>query len=150
MAFTKTEDEFGRQVHIWVGNESEDGTGDWHVIKTDTSGRVLLGATTNVIGKVGHDSTGFGHGVETCDSAGTDQPIVTSSTPAKRVKVQAQTDNTDGVAVGGSGVDAVVATGTGILLYAGDWSDWINVDDLDEVYFDALVTGEGVRFIYET
>ncbi len=103
-----------------------------------------------VIGRVGHDITGIGHGVETCDSAGTHQSIVTSSTPAKRVNVQAQTDNTSAVAVGATGVDATVATGTGILLYAGDWTGWMNVDDLDEVFFDALVTGEGVRFIYET
>lgn len=112
---------------------------------------IILAGGTAVIGRVGHDSTGIGHGVETCDSAGTGQAIVTSSTPAKRVNVQAQTDNTDAIAVGASAaVDAAVATGNGLLLSAGDWSDWINVTNLNQVFFDALVTGEGVRFMYET
>ncbi len=111
---------------------------------------IILATGSAIIGRVGHDSTGIGDGVETVDSAGTDQAIVTSSTPAKRVNVQAQTDNTSAVAVGASGVDAVVATGTGMLLYAGDWTGWMNVDDLADVFIDALVTGEGVRFIYET
>lgn len=112
---------------------------------------IVLAAGTAIIGRVGHNSTGIGHGVETCDTAGTGQAIVTSSTPAKRVNVQAQTDNTSAIAVGASAaVDATVATGNGILLYAGDWAGWLNVDNLADVYFDALVQHEGVRFIYET
>lgn len=98
----------------------------------------------------GHNVSGFGSGTETVDSAGTAQAIVTASTPAKRVMIQAQTDNTNGVAVGDSGVVATVATGDGILLYAGDWTPWINVDNLQDAYIDAIVTDEGVRFIYET
>ena len=92
---------------------------------------------------------GIGHGVETVDSAGTDQAIVTSSTPAKGVIVQAQTDNTDAIAVGATGVDATIATGNGIILYAGD-SVYIPCDNLDAIYIDAIVTGEGVRFTYFT
>lgn len=41
MAYEKTEDRFGRQVTPVVGNESEDGTGDWHVLKLDSSGRPI-------------------------------------------------------------------------------------------------------------
>jgi len=140
----KTEDSLGRQIHPILFNTAKDGSGTYYYPLVDSAGKLIL--TT-----VGHDSTGFGHGVETCDAAGTGQAIVTSSTPAKRVNVQAQTDNGNAVAVGASAaVDATVATGNGILLYAGDWTDWINVDDLADIFFDALVTGEGVRFIYET
>ncbi len=38
MGFTKTEDELGRQAKVMLGNESEDGTGTWHVAVTDPSG----------------------------------------------------------------------------------------------------------------
>ena len=140
MAYTKTEDDLGRQVTPIVGNESEDGTGTWHALLVDTSGRALIS----------HDKTGIAHGVKTVTSAGTHEPLVASSTPAKRVICQAQTDNANGVAVGGDTVDATVATGNGILLYAGDWTPWIEVDDLADVYVDSLASGEGVRFIYET
>ncbi len=110
---------------------------------------IILAAGTAVVGRFGHDITGIDHGVETVDSAGTHQAIVTSSTPAKGVIVQAQTDNTNAIAVGATGVDAVIATGTGIILYAGD-SVYIPCDDLAEVFIDALVTNEGVRFTYFT
>lgn len=94
-----------------------------------------------------HATRTIGHGVKTVTSAGTDEPLVASSTPARWVEVQAQTDNTDGVAVGGSGVDATVATGTGILLFAGE-SRMFPINDLTDIYVDALVSGEGVRYIY--
>ena len=93
--------------------------------------------------------TGIGHGVETVDAAGTHQAIVTSSTLAKVVIIQAQTDNTGAIAVGASGVDATVATGTGVLLLAGD-SVTLEVDDLADVFIDATVTDDGVRFTYLT
>uniref|UniRef100_A0A6M3J9A1 Uncharacterized protein n=1 Tax=viral metagenome TaxID=1070528 RepID=A0A6M3J9A1_9ZZZZ len=126
-------------------------TAEGHEVTEDTGDtvKVTLQTGTNAIGKVGHNKTGIGHGVETVDAAGTDQPIVTSSTPAKVVIIQAQTDNTGAIAVGGSGVDATVATGTGVLLYAGD-SITLEVDDLADVYIDATVINEGVRFTYLT
>ncbi|KKN76897.1 hypothetical protein LCGC14_0365480 [marine sediment metagenome] len=117
---------------------------------TANANEVVLKAGTADVGKVGHNKTGIGHGVETVDSAGADQPIVTASITAKSVIIQAQTDNTSAIAVGAPGVDATVATGNGILLYAGDWTPWLEIDDLFEVYIDALVTDEGVRFIYLT
>jgi len=42
MAFTDTEDEYGRQVEVAVGNEEEDGTGTWHCLKTDSDGKVEI------------------------------------------------------------------------------------------------------------
>lgn len=103
---------------------------------------------TNAIGRVGHDITGIGHGVTTVTTAGTDVALA-ASTPCKRVDIQAQTDNTSGIAVGGSGVDAVVATGTGIYLNPGDIYS-LEIDNLADVYIDSLVNGEGCRFTYYT
>lgn len=68
-------------------------------------------------------------------------------TPCKWVIVQAQTDNTDVVAVGGPKVLATVATGTGVALAAGE-SITLPVRDLMEVWIDAVVDGEGVRYTY--
>jgi len=99
-------------------------------------------------GVVGHNITGIGHGVKTVTTAGTDVALATS-TPCKRVTIQAQTDNTSLIAVGGSGVDATIATGTGVILYPGDVFE-LDIDNLADVYIDSLVNGEGVRFTYFT
>ncbi len=107
-----------------------------------------ISAGTNVIGKVGHDKTGIGHGVKTVTTAGSDEALAASTT-AKVVILQAQTDNTSAVAIGATGVDATVATGNGILLYAGD-SMTLEIDNLADVFVDALVAGEGVRYTYLT
>lgn len=93
-------------------------------------------------------------GVKVVASAGTDVALSATSLKVKRVTIQAQIDNTSGVAIGGSGVDATVATGTGELLYAGDAPiEMIPEDgdtlDLADIYVDSLVSGEGVRFRYE-
>jgi hypothetical protein len=92
--------------------------------------------------------TGIGHGVKTVTTAGTDVALA-ASTACKKVTIQAQTDNTSIVAVGGSGVDATVATGTGIVLNPGDAYEF-EIDNLADVYIDSLVSGEGVRFTYFT
>lgn len=125
------------------------GTDQTGIDLADLLTAIVLATGTAVIGKVGHDKTGVGHGVKTVTTAGTHEALVASSTPAKVVIIQAQTDNTSGVAVGGNEVDATVATGNGILLYAGD-SIVLEVDDLIDVYVDALVSGEGVRYTYMT
>lgn len=103
---------------------------------------------TNAIGRVGHDITGMGHGVTTVTTAGTDV-VLAASTACKRVFIQAQTDNTNVIAVGVSGVDATIATGTGILLFPGDVMDF-DIDNLADIYIDSLVDGEGVRYTYFT
>ena len=92
--------------------------------------------------------TGIGHGVKTVTTAGTDVALAASTT-CKRITIQAQTDNTNIIAVGGSGVDATIATGTGVVLYPGDVFE-LEIDNLADVYIDSLVNGEGVRFCYFT
>lgn len=95
----------------------------------------------------GHNTTGIGCGVKTVTTAGTDVAIVAASTPAKWVEIQAQTDNTGLVAVGAAGVDATIATGTGVALYAGERLTLL-VTNLADVYIDATVNSDGVRFTY--
>lgn len=109
-------------------------------------GDVTLLPGTADIGKVGHNTTGLGHGVKTVTTAGTDVALA-ASTVAKWAVIQAQTDNTGVIAVGAAGVDAAVATGTGVLLAAGE-SVTLPVDNLADVFIDATVNGEGVRFTY--
>lgn len=107
-----------------------------------------LPAGTNAIGKTGHDITGIGHGVTTVTTAGTDVALA-ASTVCKKVIIQSQTDNTGLIAIGTSGVDATIATGTGVLLYPGDAIE-IEIDNLADVYLDSTVNGEGVRYTYFT
>lgn len=99
-------------------------------------------------GVVGHNITGVGHGVKVVTTAGTDVVLATS-TPCKKVDIQAQTDNTGLIAVGGSGVDATVATGTGIILNAGD-NYCLEIDNLADIFIDATVSTDGVRYTYYT
>lgn len=107
-----------------------------------------LPAGTNEIGKVDHAITGIGHGVKTVTMAGTDVALA-ASTACKRVTIQAQTDNTSLIAVGATGVDATIATGTGVVLYPGDVFE-LEIDNLADIYIDSLVNGEGVRYTYFT
>jgi len=93
-------------------------------------------------------TTGLGDGVKTVTAAGTDEALA-ASTAAKWVMIQAQTDNTSKIAVGATGVDATIATGDGVLLDPGD-AVTIPCDNLADIFIDALVSGEGVRYIYGT
>lgn len=96
--------------------------------------------------KVDHNTRTLGHGVKTVAAAGTDEALAATKI-IKWVIVQAQTDNTGIIAVGGAGVDATVATGTGVALTAGT-SVTLAIDDLARVYIDSTVSGDGVRYTY--
>lgn len=109
---------------------------------------IVLAAGSAVIGKVDHTTTGIGHGVTNVTTAGTDVALA-SSTPAKWVVIMARRTNTANIAVGGSGVDATASTGNGVTLAAGE-SITLPVDNLADVYIDATVNGEGVRYTYGT
>ena len=115
---------------------------------TANANEVVLKASTANVGKVGHDATGIGHGVTTVPTAGVDV-VLASSTTCKILIIQAQTDNTGVIAIGGSGVDATIATGTGVALYAGEVIP-LELDNLADVYIDATVSTDGVRYTYLT
>ena len=73
--------------------------------------------------------------------------LVATSTPARRVTVQAFNPNTGIVALGGS--DVVAATDTtaiGVQLSAGDAFEF-DIDDLPKVYLRARTGGEGVTLV---
>lgn len=99
-------------------------------------------------GVVGHNITGGADGVTVVSSAGTDV-VLASSTACKKVDIQAQTDNTGLIAVGFIGVDATEATGTGIILNPGDIYS-LEINNLNSIYIDSTVSGDGVRYTYYT
>ncbi len=95
------------------------------------------------------NQTTVGHGHKEVTTAGTDV-VLAGSTPCKRVTIQAYLANTGKIAVGGSGVDAsaTIGTGTGALLSAGE-SISFDIANLDAIYIDSTINGEGVRYIYQ-
>ena len=107
-----------------------------------------ISAGTNIIGKVGHDITGGADGVKTVSNAGTDEALG-GDVDCKKIDIQAQTDNAGLIAVGFTGVDATEATGTGVILYAGDTYS-LEMVNLNLIYIDSTVSGEGVRYTYFT
>ena len=123
--------------------ELSDGAKAKQMVLIDGDGNEAAAAT---IGKVDHTTTGIGHGVKVVTTAGTGV-VLASTTAAKWLTVQAQTDNTGFIAVGATGVDATVATGTGVLLAAGE-SITLPIDNLADIFIDSTVSGEGVRYTY--
>lgn len=111
-----------------------------HVAIVDGDGTQITTFSTS------HSITGGADGVTTVTTAGTDVALA-SSTACKRVTIQAQTDNTGLIAVGFTGVDYTEATGTGIILYPGDAYE-LDIDNLADIYIDASVSGDGVRYCY--
>lgn len=85
-------------------------------------------------------------GRKTVTAAGTAEALA-ASTACKLITITAETDNTDIVVVGGSTVVAALATRRGVPLDPGD-SYELGIDDLADVYIDALVNGEGVTYAY--
>src|SRR3990167_2104974 len=118
----------------------------WKSLHVDTDGDLQVDVLTMPVITTIHGITGIGHGIKTVTTAGTDEALA-GSTVCKKVIIQSQTDNTGLIAVGTSGVDATEATGTGVILYAGDALE-IEIDNLADVYIDATVSGEGVRYSY--
>jgi hypothetical protein len=95
-----------------------------------------------------HGITGGADGTKVVTTAGTDVALALS-TACKKVDIQAYTLNTGLIAVGFTGVDATEANGTGVILRAGDTYS-LETDNLLDIYIDATVDGEGVRYTYFT
>lgn len=89
-----------------------------------------------------------GDGRKTVTTAGTRVQISSSSVPAKKVLITALDSNTDVVVVGGITVVAASGTRTGRPLSPGENTGWFDISDLNTLYLDSLVNGEGVSFIY--
>ena len=98
-----------------------------------------------------HATTGISGGNKTVATAGTAVTLKSTATPAKWIWIHAYTLNTGRIAIGGSNVNAsqTIGTGTGGSLAAGD-SVMLPINDISEIYIDATVSGEGVRYTYGT
>lgn len=92
-------------------------------------------------------STTIADGRKTVTSAGTAEKLIASSTPCSKVIIMALVSNTDIVVVGASTVVAANGTRRGIALIALS-SIEIQINDVSKIYLDAVVSGEGVSFIY--
>lgn len=80
--------------------------------------------------------------------AGTPEELVAVSTPCSWVVITARRGNGGQIAYGGSNaVDATVGSEVGAVLAAGQ-SVSIPVADLQDIWIDASVGGEGVSFTY--
>ena len=86
-------------------------------------------------------------GRRTVTTAGSAVPVAASVTRIRRVEITAETDNTGVIVVGGVGVVAAQATRQGTPLNPGDTMT-IEIDDLNKVYIDTTVNGDGVTFNY--
>lgn len=80
-------------------------------------------------------------------TAGTRVQLSTSSVASLTITITAETSNTGIVVVGGSAVVAAVGTRRGVPLFAGD-SYTIAANNLNLIYLDSTVNGEGVTYTY--
>ncbi len=88
----------------------------------------------------------IGQGRQVVATPGTPVALA-GSTTSKTVTVQAEKDNTGDIIVCGSGVVGPVATREGVYLSPGDSID-LPINDLSNVYIDAMVATDGVSYIY--
>jgi hypothetical protein len=79
-------------------------------------------------------------------TAGTRVQLSTSNARVGAVAIQAETDNTGVIVVGGSTVVASQATRRGIALSAGEVVS-LDVDQLSDIYLDSTVNGDGVNYV---
>ena len=154
------------KVSIW-GNEQADGEGTARAILTDDGGRLqvdviaapstavtcdtagnLLATVTQdsaartVTGTVGHDIATIASGEMDVTTAGT--ALALSATQAcKKVDIQAKITNTGKIYIGGTSVDS----DEGLELRRGDIYS-LEIADLNDVYVDCSVSGEGVRYTW--
>jgi hypothetical protein len=87
-------------------------------------------------------------------TGGTAVQLSATSTPVRCLWIMAATANTNPVVVGGSDVVAAVGTRKGIALRSTDPPVRLTaadgVDELSDVYVDAVTNGEAVTWAYTT
>ena len=80
-------------------------------------------------------------------TAGTAVALLASATTCKKITITALPNNTDLVVIGGTTVVASSDGRRGVPLFSGS-SLTLEIDDVNKVFIDSIVTGEGVSFIY--
>ena len=108
--------------------------------------RIWKGLTAGGIIPASPTNNTLGQGRKVVASAGTAVALSTSVS-CKSVTIQAEKNNTSDVIIGGSGVVGALLSREGIYLSPGDSVDF-PIDDLSKIYIDALVSSEGVTYIY--
>ncbi len=104
----------------------------------------LLDANMNVINPGALSiASSIGDGSQTVATAGTRVQLITASTPCRYVIIVGLVTNTDTIWVGGT----TVAAGRGRPLVAIQ-SEKIDIDNVNKIWIDAAVNGEGVSFAY--
>lgn len=88
-------------------------------------------------------------------AGGTAVPLSATSTPVRSLWIMAATANTNPVVVGGADVVAAVGTRKGVALRSTDpplrlTAARDGVDELSDVYVDAVTNGEAVTWAYTT
>jgi len=89
----------------------------------------------------------LGDGRKAVTTAGTRAPLSASAVSCCWGILAAFPGNTGTVVIGSSEVVASLATRRGIPLNKGD-SVGLSVTDLNAIYLDSTVSGEGVTFVY--
>ena len=104
---------------------------------------------TKTSDKIGRAVSGLNiaDGRKTVSSAGSEVTLESSTNVVDFVIITAETDNTGTITVGADTVVASLSTRRGTPLNAGDTVSLGGVD-LNEVYLDSTVSGDGVTYIY--
>lgn len=91
--------------------------------------------------------TVVGNGRKTVSSSGTPVQLSGTSTECKRIDIVALSANSGQVAIGGSTVVAASGSESGaIILPTGSYT--LFVTNLNLIYIDSAVSGEGVSYTY--
>jgi hypothetical protein len=81
-------------------------------------------------------------------TTGTAVQVSTANTPCFGIEITAESDNTGLIVVGCVSVVAAIATRKGIPMGASDVYTTYDVDNLNKIYLDSTVNGDGVTYAY--
>lgn len=94
----------------------------------------------------------IGDGRKVVAVAGTREQLSSTSVGIRGIDITALSSNTNPVVVGGPTVVAAVGTRRGVALAAGQLMSFDavqdQVDDLNQIWLDAVTSGEGVSYAY--
>jgi len=138
----EVEDEAVQSEPLLIGGRYDSSARD---LDPGDAGAIALNASGHVLTAI---PDGGGQGVKVTTGAG-DHIVLGGDVTCQKIDIQAQTDNTGLIAVGFNNVDVTEASGDGIILYAGDTYS-LEVNNLNLIYIDSTVTGDGVRYTYFT
>ena len=83
-------------------------------------------------------------GSKAVTTASTAEPLAATSIGFREITIQAKLSNTDAIFIGNSAVDST----NGIILYSTQSINLTIGGDLNDLYIDSAINGEGVQFFY--